>query len=83
MALPVFVKSSNPRGFGKDDCIQNFTENLLSCLEAKSNGAFISNPITKLSKKKITEKHFDCYPSAVIEIKHYKVLKAEREKCYY
>lgn len=83
MALPLF-ENFHHRGFHKDDQIQHFMADHLTYLERKSNGCFISNPITPLATptKNIKKKHLLCFPSAVIEIKHHKVTAKERTKCY-
>jgi hypothetical protein len=53
-------------------------------LEEEDSGNLISNPITKLEKtQEISEKHFVCFPSAVIELKHHKATQAQRDKCYF
>ena len=81
VALPILSKSSKPRGFYNDDCIQNFHETRLAQLCEKG---LISCPIADLSGlKRLDLKHLLCFPSSVIEVKHHKVKPSEEKKCYY
>ncbi|RDL35896.1 uncharacterized protein BP5553_06508 [Venustampulla echinocandica] len=83
IALPIIKRTSNPEGFHRDDYIQNFTENNLALLEQVENGNLISNPMTRLYKKtELNEKDLVCFPCAVVEIKHHRVRRSFREKCY-
>lgn len=84
LALPIIRRVSNARGFHRDNYIQNFTEAALTSLEEDENGKLISNPITPMNiSKDIRRKDLVCFPSAVIEVKHHKVKKREKEKCYW
>lgn len=79
-ALPILPKSSKPRGFYNDDCIQNFHETRLARLCEKG---LISCPIADISGgKRLDQRHLLCFPSAVIEVKHHNVKSNDRTKCY-
>lgn len=82
MALPLFEKNFNHRGFHKDDQIQHFTIDRLADVETKCNGRLIPNPMTQLPTKNIEHKHLLCFPSVVIETKHYKVNAKRETECY-
>ena len=70
--------SSEPRGFYKDDCIQNFHKTRLAQLHEKG---LISCPTADLSKQE-NHKNLLCFPSAVIELKHHDVKMKDTEYCY-
>lgn len=59
VALPIVQRSSNPRGFHRDDSIQNFTHDSLASLEEGKNG-LISNPITPLGTVEEIEEKKSC-----------------------
>jgi hypothetical protein len=62
VALPIVLRFSNPRGFHRDDSIQNFTHDSLASPEEGKNG-LISNPITPLDTvEEIDEKNLVCFP---------------------
>ena len=82
VALPIVQRSSDPRGFHRDDSIQNFTYDSLAPLEEGKNG-LISNPITPLDTvEEIDEKNLVCFPCAVVEIKHHRVSRGDIQHCY-
>jgi hypothetical protein len=90
MALPIVARTSNPKGFHKDDYIQNFTVNVLTKLEEKESGRLISNPLKKMDSNKadlveepIEEKYLVCFPSTVVELKHHGVKGSKIRHCYY
>lgn len=81
VALPILSNSFEPRGFCKDDSIQNFNPTRLARLGEKG---LISCPIASLSSRKPPgQKHLVCFPSAVIEAKHHDVTEKEKDMCYW
>ena len=82
IALPIISRSLNTKGFYRDDYVQNFNESRLTALSNWDK--LISCPIKDLSSSKnIARHHLVCFPSAIVEIKHHRVPRSEREYCVY
>lgn len=74
------MRDSLQRGFQQDNYIKNFTLQTLANLE-ESRG-LDPCPIVSLAQRRLDEKHLVCFPCAVVEIKHHRVGRAQKEKCY-